>query len=92
MENTWEKGFIVRKVNGVPDSYIVEVDGQRYQRNKCDLMLNKPLNVDDSDSHSNTHDEPMATEVMLTLCPRPQLKFPRIPVQATEQKDFNIQC
>ena len=25
MENVWEKGFIVRKVIGVPDSYVVEV-------------------------------------------------------------------
>ena len=37
MENTWEKGFIVRKVIGVPDSYVVEVDGCRYHCNKCDL-------------------------------------------------------
>ena len=29
MENTWEKGFIVRKVIGVPDSCVVEIDGHR---------------------------------------------------------------
>ena len=28
MENMWEKGFIVRRVVGVPDSYVVEVDGK----------------------------------------------------------------
>ena len=39
MENVWEKGFIVRKVIGVPDSYVVEGDGCRYHCNKCDLTL-----------------------------------------------------
>ena len=29
-ENVWEKGLVVRKVVGVPDSYVVEVDGPRY--------------------------------------------------------------
>ena len=90
MENTWEKGFIVRKVIGVPDSYIVEVDGQRYHRNKCDLTLNKPADSGDGDSHSNTHDESMTTGVMPTLHPRRQLDFPCIPVQATEQINFKI--
>ena len=59
----------------VPDSYIVEVDGHRYRHNKHDLTLHKPGEEDDSNSHSDTHDEPMVTGVMPTLCPRPQLKF-----------------
>ena len=58
MENVWEKGFIVRKVIGVPDS--------------------------------DNHDVLMATGVMPTLCPRPQMKFPKLPVQATQQEDFNL--
>ena len=33
-ENVWSKGFVVRKVIGVPDSYVVEVDGHRYYHNK----------------------------------------------------------
>ena len=41
-------------------------------------------------SHHDDHDVPMATGVMPTLHPRPQLKFPKLPVQATQQKDFNI--
>ena len=95
-ENAWQKGLVVRKMIGVPDSYIVEVDGQRYCHNKCDLTLS-PLdanNDDDdesnSDNHHANHDVPMATAVMPTLCPRPQLKFPKLPVQATQQKDFNL--
>ena len=32
----------------------------------------------------------MATGVMPTLQPRPQLNFPRIPVQATEQQDLQM--
>ena len=88
MENAWEKGFIVRKVIGVPDSYVVEVDGRRYCHNKHDLTL-RPPDADESDGHSDDHDVPMATGVMPTLCPRPQLKFPKLLVQATQQKDFN---
>ena len=47
MENVWEKGFIVRKVIGVRDSYVVEVDGCRYHHNKCDLILSPPDNNND---------------------------------------------
>ena len=91
MENVWEKGFIVRKVIGVPDSYVMEVDGHRYCRNKHDLTLSPPDdNNNESDSHSDDHDVPMATGVMPTLHPRPQLKFPKLPVQATQQKDFDL--
>ena len=67
MENTWEKGFIVRKITGVPDSYIVKVDGQRYHRNKCDITLHKPGETGDIDSHFDSNDEPMAAGVMPTL-------------------------
>ena len=91
MENVWEKDFIVRKVIGVPDSYVVEVDGCRYRHNKCDLTLSPPdNNNNESDSHPDDHDVPMATAVMPTLHPRHQLKFPKPPIQATQQKDFNL--
>ena len=29
-ENVWSKGIIIRKVIGVPDSFVEEVDGCRY--------------------------------------------------------------
>ena len=87
MENVWEKGFIVRKVIGVP----VEVDGRRYRHNKYDVTLRPPdKDASASDSHSNNYDVPMATGVMPALCPRPQLKLTKLPVQAMQQKDFNI--
>ena len=90
VENIWEKGFIVIKVIGVPDSYVVEVDGCRYCYNKCDLTLSPLENDDKSDSHPDDHDVPMATGVMSILHPKPQLKFPKLPVQVTQQKDFNL--
>ena len=91
MEKIWEKGFVVRKVVGVPDSYVAEVNGCRYHRNKCDLTLSPPDdNNDESDSHPDDHDVPVATGVMPTLHPRPQLKFPKLPVQATQQKNFSL--
>ena len=95
-ENVWEKGLVVRKVVGVPDSYVVEVDGCRYHHNKCDLTLSPPGannnddNESDSDKHHADQNVPMATAVMPTLHPRPQLKFPNLPLQATQQKDFNL--
>ena len=70
MEYVWGKGFIVRKVIGVPDS----CGGGRWLRYH---------RYDD-------HDVPMATGVMPTLRPRPQLKFPKLPAQATQQKDFDL--
>ena len=80
-----------RKVIGVPDSYVVEVDGCRYCHNKHDLTLSPPDdNNDKSDGHPDDHDVPVATGVMSTLCPRPQLKFLKLPVQATQQKDFDL--
>ena len=76
---------------GVPDSYVVEVDGCRYCHNNPDLTLSPPDdNNNKSDSHPDDQDVPMAAGVMPTLCPRPQLKFPKLPVQATQQKDFNL--
>ena len=85
MENVWEKGLKVRKVIGVPDSYVVEVDGCRYHHNKCDLTLSPPdKNDDESDSHSNDQGVPMATGVMPALHLRSQLKFPKIPVEAMQ--------
>ena len=90
MENVWEKGFIVRKVIGVPESHVVEVDGRRYHCNKHHLTLRHPDDDGESDSHSDDHDVPMTTEVMPTLHPRPQLKFPELSVPVTQQIDFNI--
>ena len=92
-KNVWEKGLVIRKVIGVPDPYVLEVEGHRYCHDKYDLTLVPPSddnNESESDSHQTDHIVPMARTVMPTLCPRPQLKFPTLPVQATQQKDLNL--
>ena len=72
----------------------MEVDGHRYLCNKHDLTLSPPDTNNDDESDSDNHhadqNVPMATAVMPALHPRPQLKFPKLPVQATQQKDFNL--
>ena len=68
---------------------MVEVDGCSYCQNKRDLTL-RPPNKNESDSHHTDQDVPMTGTVMPTLHPRPQLKFPKLPVQATQQKDFSL--
>ena len=76
---------MIRQVIRVPDSYVVEVDGRRYC-NICNLTLSLPGannnndNESDSDNHHADQNVPMATAVMPTLRPRPQLKFPKLPV------------
>ena len=93
-ENTWEKGLVIRKVIGVPDSYVVEAAGHRFHHDERDLTLSPPgaSNNDDSESDNHHVDQnvPMATAVMPALHPRPQLKFPKLPVQAAQQKDFYL--
>ena len=93
-ENEWEKGLVIRKVIGVPDSYVMEVDGHGYRRNKLNLTLVPPNDDNDdkseSDSHQAGHGVPMARALMPTLHLRPQLKFSKLPVHATQQKDSII--
>ena len=44
----------------------------------------------DSDSQHDDQGQPMRAIVRPTLCPRQTLKFPRLPIQATQQKDFKL--
>ena len=46
IDNTWKEGVIIRQVVGVPDSFIVEINGQRYRRNKHDITFSPPKNDD----------------------------------------------
>ena len=50
--------------------------------NKCDLTLRHPDDDGESDGHSDNHH----VIIMPTLHPRPQLKFPKVGVQAMEQR------
>ena len=40
--NEWVTGTIVRQVVGVPNSFVIDVDGHKYRRNKRDLTLVPP--------------------------------------------------
>ena len=95
--NVWHKGTVLRKVIGVPDSYVIDMDGHQYHQNKRHLTLvpsntgNEESDKSDGDSHQDDWEQPMRAAVRPTLHPRQTLKFPRLPVQATEQKDFKLQ-
>ena len=94
--NVWHKGTVLRKVIGVPDCYVIDVDGHQYHWNKRDLTLvppstrNEESDESDGDSHQDDQEQPMRAAIRPTLCLRQTLKFPRLPVQVTEQKDFRL--
>ena len=94
--NEWVKGTIVRQVIGVPNSFVVDVDGHKYRQNKRDITLIPPKSSDSDsnesggDDHQDEHTQPMRDVVKPTLCLRPTIKFPRLPVQAMSQKDFQL--
>ena len=94
--NVWHKGTVLRKVIGVPDSYVIDVDGHHYHQNKRDLTLvlastgNEESDESDGDSHQDDREQAMRAVVRPTLCLRQTLKFPRLPVQVTQQKDFKL--
>ena len=48
IENSWKQGIIIHDVVGVPDSFVIEINGQQYQRNKHDVTFSPPRG-DDSD-------------------------------------------
>ena len=60
-----------KKVIGVPDSYVIDMDGHHYRRNKRDLTLvppstgNKESDID-GDSHQDDWEQPMRTVVRPT--------------------------
>ena len=39
LENVWKQGVVIRSVVGVPDSFVVDINGQQYRQNKHDLNL-----------------------------------------------------
>ena len=46
IENTWKQGVVICSVVGVPDSFIVEINGQQYRRNKCYITFSPPRGDD----------------------------------------------
>ena len=42
IENSWKQGVIIHDVVGVPDSFVIEINGQQYRQNKCDITFSPP--------------------------------------------------
>ena len=80
---------------GVPDSFVVEINGQQYRRNKHGITFSPPKDDDGGavgGTSGNQHaEEQVGTENKTDrLRPRPTLKFPRIPTEETLHSDFNL--
>ena len=94
IENTWKQGVIIHNVVGVPNSFVVEINGQRYRRNKHDITFSPPKDNDSvvGGATGNQHaEEQVGTENKTDrLRPIPTLKFPKIPTQATLHSDFEM--
>ena len=79
---------------GVPDSFVVEINGQQYRQNKCDVTFSPPKNEDSAlgGAIGNQHAKEQAGTETRTdrLRPRPVLKFPRVPMQAMLHSDFEM--
>ena len=79
LENVWKQGVIIHSVVGVPDSFVIKINGQQYQRNKRDLTFSPPrgegnddvVDAEEQDGTENRTDR---------LQPRPALKFPKLPM------------
>ena len=80
--NEWVRGTIVRQVVGMPNSFVIDVDGHKYRRNKRNLTLvpQKPNNSESDESDGNNHQsdqsQQMRDEVRPTLHLRPTIKLP----------------
>ena len=49
LENVGSKVVIIRSVVGVPDSFVVEINGQQYRRNKHYITFSPPRGEGDDD-------------------------------------------
>ena len=93
IENIWKQRVIIHSVVGVPDSFFSEINGQQYQQNKCDITFSPPKGDNDvegatSSQHAKEQD---GTENRTDrLRPRPALKFPKLPTQATLHSNFQM--
>ena len=67
-ENVWSKGFVRRKVIGVPDSCVVEIDGRKYHHNKRDLTFSPPDDDNKDESDSDNHHADQNVPKMTRMC------------------------
>ena len=94
IENSWKQGIVICGVVGVPDSFVIKINGQQYQRNKCDITFSPPRGDDGAvggTTVSQHAEEQDGTESRTDrLRPRPALKFPKFPMQAMLHSDFEM--
>ena len=60
---------------GVPDSFIIKINGQEYRRNKCNLTFS-PLRGEGNDGVVDAEEQDGTENRTDRLQPRPALKFP----------------
>ena len=46
IENIWKQGVIMCNVVGVPDSFVIEINGQQYRQNKHYITFSPPKGDD----------------------------------------------
>ena len=94
IENTWKQGIINRNVVGVPGSFVVEINGQQYRRNKLDITFSPPKGnygvVGDATGNQHAGEQVGTENKTDRLRLRPTLKFPKLPTQAMVHSDFQM--
>ena len=80
---------------GVPDSFIVDINGQLYRRIKCDITFIPPKDHNGGAVGGATDNQHAEEQVGIEnktdrLRPRSTLKFPKIPTEAMLHSDFNL--
>ena len=92
IENIWKQGVIILCVVGVPDSFVMEINGQQYRRNKHDITFSPPRGDDGvvEGATGNQHAKKQVGTENKTdrLRPRPALKFPKLLTQARLHSNF----
>ena len=94
IDNTLKQGVIICSVVEVPDSFVVEINGQQYRRNKQDITFSAPKDDDGvvggASGNQYTEEQVRTENKTDRLRPRPTLKFPKIPTQVMLQSDFEM--
>ena len=89
LENVWKQGVIIHSVVGVPDSFVIEINGQQYWWYKHDLTF-CPRRGEGDDDVVGAEEQDGTENRTDRLWPRPALKFPKLPMQATLHLDFEL--
>ena len=89
IENSWKQGVIICNVLGVPDSFIMEINGQQYRRNKCDIRGSDGA-VGGATGNQHAKEQVGTENKTDRLQPRPTLKFPKLPTQAMLHSEFQM--